>query len=61
MVTNMGNDLFVKLLEASEQTIPQEYTLPGEGAEGDDGYEEYHVDEEALHNLVLQMFYKQDS
>ncbi len=61
MVTNMGNDLFVKLLEASEKKIPQEYTLPGEGTEGDDGYEEYHVDEDALHDLVLQMFYKQDS
>lgn len=61
MVTNMGNDLFVKLLEASGEKNPQEYTLPGEGAEGEDGYEEYHVDEDALHNLVLQMFYKQDS
>lgn len=61
MVTNMGNDLFVKLLEASGENKPREYTLPGEGAEGEDGYEEYHVDEDALHTLVLQMFYKQDS
>lgn len=61
MVTNMGNDLFVKLLEASERNVPLEFTLPGSGTEGDDGYEEYHVDEDALHDLVLEMFYKQDS
>lgn len=61
MVTNMGTDLFMDLLEASGGKTPVEYTLPGNGSEGEDGYEEYHVDEEALSELLLQMFYQKDS
>lgn len=61
MVTNMGSDFFVDLLKASEEGEPISYTLPGEGREGSDGYEEYHVDEKALSDLLLQMFYRKDS
>lgn len=61
MVTNMGTDFFVDLLKASEEREPIAYTLPGEGREGSDGYEEYHVDEKALSDLLLQMFYRKDS
>lgn len=61
MVTNMGTDFFVDLLKASEEGEPITYTLPGEGREGSDGYEEYHVDEKALSDLLLQMFYQKDS
>ena len=58
MVTNMGNDVFVKLLTASEKNAPSVTTLPGEGEQGA-YYDEYHVDEAALEELVHQIFYKE--
>lgn len=56
MVTNMGNDIFVKLLTASGKNAPSVVTLPGKGEQGD-YYDEYHVDEEALEELINQIFY----
>ena len=58
MVTNMGNDVFVKLLTASKKNAPSVTTLPGEGEQGA-YYDEYHVDEAALEELVHQIFYKE--
>lgn len=58
MVTNMGNDVFVKLLTASEKNAPSVTTIPGEGEQGA-YYDEYHVDEAALEELVHQIFYKE--
>lgn len=60
MITNMGNDVFVKLLKATGKSIPSVVALPGEGRQGE-YYDEYHVDEEALKELEKQMFYKEDN
>lgn len=61
MVTNMGNDVFVKLLDASYQSDGLSAgmeTLPGEGTEGAD-FDEYHVDEDQLYDLIINMFYEE--
>lgn len=55
-VTNMGNDVFVKLLNAAGNSTLETQTVPGEGVEGKD-YDEYHVDDDALYKLILSMFY----
>ena len=55
-VTNMGNDVFVKLLNAAGNSTLETQTVPGEGVEGK-YYDEYHVDDDALYKLVLSMFY----
>lgn len=56
MITNMSNDLFMKLLEASYGSEKNIQTLPGKGL--DDGeYDVYNVDNEDLYTLMLQMFY----
>jgi len=56
MVTNMSNDLFVKLLEASYGSEKNIQTLPGKGL--DDGeYDVYNINDEELYTLILQMFY----
>lgn len=60
MVTNMGNDIFVKLLSATQEAEASVYTLPGEGAQGD-YFDEYHVDEEALQEMIISLFYKEDN
>lgn len=55
-VTNMGNDVFVKLLNAAGNSTLETQTVPGEGVEGK-YYDEYHVDDDALYKLILSMFY----
>ncbi len=55
MVTSMSNDLFAKLLTANAQGMD---TLPGEGAVGI-LYDEYHVNEDELQKLIMDMFYKE--
>lgn len=58
MVTNMGNDLFFDLTEASMEGTSDAMTIPGEGVQGE-LYDEYHVDEDALYEMVLDIFYKE--
>lgn len=55
-VTNIGNDVFVKLLNAAGNSTLETQTVPGEGVEGK-YYDEYHVDNDALYKLVLSMYY----
>ena len=55
-VTNMGNDVFVKLLNAAGNSTLETQTVPGEGVEGK-YYDEYHVNEDELYRLILSMFY----
>lgn len=57
VVTNIGTDMYVKLMEASYEK-DDVHTIPGEGVEGE-SFDEYHVDEDRLYELVLQMFYKE--
>lgn len=56
MVTNISNDQFVKLMKASNEGTSDQWTIPGEGVEGD-YYDEYHVDEEAFREKVMETFY----
>lgn len=53
MVTNMGTDQFVKLMDgASYGSGIGEWTVPGEGV-STTTYDEYHVDEDALLQMLL--------
>lgn len=56
-VTNMGNDIFAKLLTASQNGIADSQTVPGEGTQGKN-FDEYHVDEDALSDMLISMFYE---
>ncbi len=56
-VTNMGNDIFAKLLAASGNGITDTETVPGEGTQGKN-FDEYHVDEDGLSDLIISMFYE---
>ena len=56
-VTNMGNDVFVKLLNAAGSTTLENQTVPGEGVQGE-YFDEYHVNEDELYKLILSMYYK---
>ncbi len=57
MITNIGNDILAKLMEADYDSETGIIDIPGEGVAGDI-YDEYHVDETRLYELVLQLFYK---
>ena len=57
MVTNMGNDLFARLLSASAGSTMEAQTIPGEAAE-EKSFDEYHVKEEELTALLIEMFYE---
>lgn len=57
MVTNMGNDLFARLLSASVGSTMEAQTIPGEATEGK-SFDEYHVKEEELTALLIDMFYE---
>ena len=58
-VTNMGNDVFAKLLTASQNEITDSRTVPGEGTQGEN-FDEYHVDEDELTNMIISMFYNKN-
>lgn len=55
LITNMGNDLFAKLLTASQ--LPTQ-TVPGTGTQGQ-LYDEYYVDHDGLDDLILELFYRE--
>lgn len=58
LVTSMGNDLFLELMEAvASGTEVVSWTLPGEGITGD-VYDEYRVDDELLYEKIIETFYK---
>ena len=54
LVTNMGNDLFAKLLTA--ENLGSE-TMPGEGIEGA-LHDEFYIDPDASEELLMEMFFK---
>ena len=56
-VTNMGNDIFAKLLAASANGIADTETVPGEGTQGEN-FDEYHIDKDRLSDLIISMFYE---
>ena len=58
MVSSIGNDVLADLLEAKFDSENGVIDIPGEGVEGE-LYDEYHIDETSLYELVLQMFYEE--
>lgn len=60
MVTNIGNDQFLKIMEgaAGGDAAVERWTLPGEGTEGA-SFDEYHADDQALYERILQTFYEE--
>lgn len=58
LVTDMTNDLFADLLTDTSTFETEKQILPGSGSEGEN-FDEYHVDENALYELVLEMFYEE--
>ena len=57
-ITNVGNDVLVDLLEAKFDSNTGVIDLPGEGVKGE-RYDEYHVDETGVYELVLELFYEE--
>lgn len=59
MVTNMGSDQFAKIMEsAAEKESVRNWTVPGKGEQGKT-YDEYHVDENALYEKIIETFYEE--
>lgn len=56
-VTSMGTDAFAKLLAASQNGLDDTETVPGEGTEGEN-FDEYHIDEDKLSEMIISMFYE---
>jgi LCP family protein required for cell wall assembly len=57
MVTNIGNDVFVKLSQATFDTNGNIQDIPGEKVVGQN-FDEYHVNNDQLYELMLEMFYE---
>ena len=57
MVTNMSNDIFLDL--AGAKRVGEIRTIPGEGV-ATDLFDEYHVDDKALYELILDVFYTEE-
>lgn len=61
MVTNMGSDQFADILKSISSGGGREsWTVPGEAAEGDT-YDEYHVDDDALYEKIIDTFYQPEN
>lgn len=58
MVTNMGTDLFVQLLDTTYDSDDKIQDIPGEKVDGNE-FDEYHINETQLYEFILQNFYKE--
>ena len=58
MVTNIGNDVFAKLLQATFDFERKIQDIPGKKVDGT-SFDEYHIDEDQLYELILQLFYEE--
>lgn len=58
IVTNVDMIDFISELETYEYNEENLYTVPGETVMGEK-FEEYHVDEDALYDLIIQVFYEE--
>lgn len=57
MVTNIGKDQFVQMMtDFSSEKEVESRMLPGNGTT-ENGYDEYHVDEDALYEFILEQYY----
>ncbi len=59
MVTDMTTDQFVELFADTTQGKPERWTIPGKGV-ATDTYDEYHIDQEALFEKMLETFCIED-
>lgn len=59
MVTNMGNDQFVKMLEGLQDGGElTRWTVPGESV-ATESYDEFHVDKDALYEQLILSFFEE--
>ena len=59
MVTNIGNDQFADIMESiASGGTSDNWTVPGEGRTGET-YDEYHVDDDALYEKIIETFYEE--
>lgn len=60
MITNIGNDEFVKIMEglAGGGTL-QKWTIPGEGV-ATELYDEFHVDEDTFYEKIMMSFFVEE-
>lgn len=59
MTTSMGNDEFVSLMQSAAKGGAEEgWTVPGEPVAGQ-AYDEYHADDEALYEKIIETFYEE--
>ena len=58
MVTNMSTGELAQLLEAKFDSETDIADLPGEGVTGG-RFDEYHIDDEKLYQMILDMFYNE--
>lgn len=58
IVTNVDMIAFISELEVYEYSKENLFTVPGETVMGEK-FEEYHVDEDALYDLIIQVFYEE--
>ncbi len=59
MVTNMGNDQFVKIMDSIVQGGEMNrWTIPGEGI-STEVFDEFHVDEDAFYEQILESFFEE--
>ena len=59
MVTNIGTDQFLNIMESiSAGSMNAGWTVPGEGTQGET-YDEYHVDDDALYQKIIETFYRE--
>lgn len=57
MVTNISKDQLLKITQGmTNGTDGNDWTVPGEGVEGA-GHDEYHVDDNALYEKIIETFY----
>lgn len=58
MITNIGNDQFVKIMEnADENSNVDFWTIPGTSTEGE-LFDEFYADDQALYGKIIETFYK---
>lgn len=58
MVTNIGKDNFLKIIQNLEKNGAETWTIPGEGVTAD-GFDEYHVNDAELYKEIIEKLYEE--
>lgn len=56
LVTNIGNDVFAKMLQTEVESDNIFYDIPGKRVDGMN-FDEYHINEKELFEMILRIFY----